>query len=128
MIRLATADELGFVRETCCKVRRPRGEAWGTWEAEHGPLVDAWLREGVVQVYAADEAPDIVLGFAVGHQRRLVMLYVKRDFRGAGIGRQLLEGMGVLYPSGQLVCWKPTPSLRVWATGHALTLVQELPA
>lgn len=128
MIRPPTQDELPFIRETCCKVRQPIGRdggrvvGWGAWKAEHGPPVDRWLADGEVRVYVADEAPDIVLGFAVLHQQRVAMLYVKRDFRGNGIGRALLGNPG---PDTAVACVWPTACLRKWARYHGLRLVAD---
>lgn len=135
MIRAATPDELPFIRETCCKVRWPRpwmGEghamAWDAWLREHGPLVDRWLRDGDALVYVEDDVPDLVLGFAVVLHGQLMCLYVKRDFRGHGIGRQLLDGAGVVYGDRHLLCYRPTSSLRHWARHHCLGLVESMEA
>lgn len=131
MIRRPIADELPFIRETCCKVRWPRpwqGEghavSWEAWVREHGPTVDRWLRDGDALVYVEDSVPDLVLGFVVVQHGQLMCLYVKRDFRGHGIGRELIDGVGVLY-GRKLLCWRPTSSLRHWARHHGLELTEE---
>jgi len=114
VIRPAAQDELGFIRETSCKVRKPRERSWASWEAQHGPQVDRWLREGEATVYAAEEAPEIVLGFLLVTDGDVVrMIYVKRDFRGEGIGLELL---------GQLKMpprpWQPNGVWRQWVAYH----------
>jgi len=132
LIRAATPAELPFIRETCCKVRWPRpwmGEghavSWDAWLREHGPVVDRWLRDGDALVFCQDDVPDLVLGFSVVTHGQLMCLYVKRDFRGHGIGRALVDGTGVLYGQ-QLLCYRPTSSLRHWARHHGFELVESI--
>lgn len=117
MIRPAAPDELGFIRETCCKVRRPRGESWSAWEAQHGPLVDRWLREGKALVWCDETAPDLVLGFLLATGDVLRMLYVKRDFRGEGIGLELLGAL-----SGKPRIYHPNAVWKQWTAYHRRVL------
>lgn len=98
--------------------------SWEAWVREHGPIVDRWLRDGDALVYVEDSVPDLVLGFVVVQHGQLMCLYVKRDFRGHGIGRELTDGVGVLY-GRKLLCWRPTSSLRHWARHHGLELTEE---
>jgi len=104
-----------FVRETTARVRLPRDE-WGTarlpwndWAFAYGALVDLWLREGTCAV--VDAGDDVFLGFALAHHGFVRMVYVKREFRGAGFGRELLQAVGTSVPH----C--PNDSWRAWQRG-----------
>jgi GNAT superfamily N-acetyltransferase len=104
-----------FVRETTSRVRWPRDEwgvprlPWGDWSYAYGSLVDLWLRTGSCAV--VDAGDDVFLGFALAHGGLVRMVYVKREFRGAGLGRQLLAAVGTIEPH----C--PNESWRAWARG-----------
>lgn len=117
MIRPATAAELPFIRETCCKVRQPRGSQWSSWLASHGPTVDGWLAEGKAAVYVEDEEPDIVLGFMVTTGDLVRMLYVKRDFRGHGIGLALVGSL-----PKKPTPWLPNAVWHRWVDHHRRVL------
>lgn len=91
---------------------------WDAWMREHGPLVDGWLRTGDVYVWFDETAPDIVLGFLVVTDGDLVrMLYVKRDFRGEGIGLELLGAL-----PGKPRVWHPNGTWRRWVEYHRRVL------
>jgi len=78
-----------FVFETTVKVRWPRRNSipWGEWKMMHGPMVDRWMRDGQALVA---ESSGVLLGFVVLAPTGVAMLYVKRGFRGEGIGMRLL--------------------------------------
>ncbi len=120
-VRHMLPDEAQFVRETCCKVRWPHkwddaakrmrpAVTWNEWLNAHAPVVDTWMRTGQVLVYGAD---DVALGFLLGTGSVLRMLYVKREFRGDGIGLRLAGGL--IDPDGPLQAYRPTPSFIAWA-------------
>ncbi len=127
-VRPMLPDEAQFVRETCCKVRWPHrwddnerrmrpAVTWNEWLNAHAPVVDTWMRQGQVLVYGAD---DVALGFLLGTGSVLRMLYVKREFRGDGIGVKLVEawGHGVpmrATPPLPIHAYRPTPSFMAWA-------------
>lgn len=112
-----------FVFETTVKVRWPRRNSipWGEWLAMHGPMVEHWIREGQVRV--ADSGGTL-LGFVVLAPTGVAMLYVKRGFRGEGIGLSLLNlTLGSVYllrPEGGserlsvVQALLPTPSWQRW--------------
>jgi len=82
-----------FVFETTVKVRWPRRNSipWGEWKLMHGGMVDHWIRDGQVRVA---ESGGVLLGFVVEAPTGVAMLYVKRGFRGDGIGLRLLCDYG----------------------------------
>ena len=113
-IRPATEADMRFVRETSCKVRWPHRQPFTDWEAQHGPTVDYWIADG--QCLVAD-AGGTVLGFAivtpigVTPDNVVRMVYVKRAFRGDGIGLALLTAAGCVPP---FVGHLPTPQWFAW--------------
>lgn len=115
-IRPMRPTDYQFVFETTVKVRWPRRNSipWGEWKMMHGPMVDHWMRDG--QVHVA-ESGGVLLGFVVAAPTGVAMLYVKRGFRGDGIGLRLLmdtllwRPMGMLKPMTALL---PTPSWQRW--------------
>lgn len=124
MDRDPAARELDFVVETTTKVRWPKrsGLPWYEWKALHEPQVQAWVAQGTTMV--ADAGDGLLLGFVTlspgtGPVR---MLYVKREFRGNGIGLKLLAGVmpGRVLPDMIGACL-PTASWKRWCERHALT-------
>lgn len=104
-----SATETNFVRETALKVRWPRrdGIGWPEWEEMHAPLVD---RAMAGQALIADVG-GVALGFAIVRpDGALFCLYVKRGFRGEGIGAELLRSV-----ARPLRAVMPTPCWRRWA-------------
>lgn len=117
-IRPATAEDLPFVIETAAKVRWPKGTTFHAWSAAYRTSYHKLVADGGRVLVA--EADGVILGFAiVDAHDRLEMVYVKRDFRGAGIGLQLLGEAG-LRPPFHLI--RPTPSVRRWLKFHALAV------
>ena len=116
------ARELDFVVETTVKVRWPKraGLPWYEWRALHEPQVQAWVRGGPVLV--ADAGDGLLLGYVIVAMDGTVrMLYVKREFRGEGIGLRLLAAaFGRMLPNPIAVCL-PTASWKRWCERHALT-------
>lgn len=105
-IRPMLPNDYQFVFETTVKVRWPRRNSipWLEWKMMHGPMVDHWMRDGQVRV--ADSG-GVLLGFVVEAPTGVAMLYVKRGFRGDGIGQRLLG-------SAEVRALLPTPSWQRW--------------
>lgn len=105
-IRPMRPTDYQFVFETTVKVRWPRRNSipWAEWKLMHGPMVDHWMRDGQVRVA---ETQGVLLGFVVVAPTGVAMLYVKRGFRGDGIGLQLLGPADVR-------ALLPTPSWQRW--------------
>lgn len=105
-IRPMRPTDYQFVFETTVKVRWPRRNSipWGEWKLMHGGMVDHWIRDGEVRVA---ESGGVLLGFVVEAPTGVAMLYVKRGFRGDGIGLRLLGGSDVR-------ALLPTPSWQRW--------------
>lgn len=58
-------------------------------------MVPAWQAEGArVLVYAADEDPDAIIGWAAGSSSVLHYVYVRHDFRASGIAKALVAELG----------------------------------
>lgn len=130
-----SASERQFVWETTTKVRWPRhphGGGWKEWQAAHGDdppprwhewaqvhgrQVEEWIDAG--PVFVADSGGGLLLGFVIvgPHAGSLAvrMLYVKREFRGDGLGLRLLEGL----PS-PILAELPTPSWSRWCARRGL--------
>lgn len=129
-IRRARESDMAFVRETTCKARWPRMLSnpwapkdqqryhrpmnWHEWESAHGPTVDQWIADGVCAVL--DAGDDTILGFAIGTVgdglgTLVRMVYVKREFRGNGFGRELLVAVGAIPPYRVHL---PTASWAMW--------------
>ncbi|HET7036578.1 MAG TPA: GNAT family N-acetyltransferase [Thermomicrobiaceae bacterium] len=118
--RPACADDLPFVLETAAKLRWPHGVQFRDWRPAHDARVLGIVERGG-GIHVA-EARGVLLGYAITDAAgALVSIYVKRDFRGAGIGIELLRAAGV--DAGKPIsCERPTPSLRIWARVRGLTL------
>jgi GNAT superfamily N-acetyltransferase len=106
-IRPSTEDDRRFIVETTAKVRLPHDVPWTDWK--RGGLQDAHstFQTGVSRVA---EAEGVLVGFALYDEANaLSMLYVKREFRGVGIGLSLLGPLPDI-----LQVTKATPSWRQW--------------
>lgn len=115
--RRAQDADLSFVVETTAKVRWPKGTLFRDWR----PSVEHEVRRhhAAGGVVVAD-ASGVLLGFVITrYDGAVTMLYVKRDFRGADIGRQLLIFAGVTRPVRAV---DPTPSFRAWARHHQIQI------
>lgn len=117
-IRPMRESDRRFVFETTVKVRWPRRNSipWAEWEQMHGPMVEHWMREGQVRVA---DAGGTLLGFVVMAPTGVAMLYVKRGFRGEGIGMRLLRmdqytRLGLTTAAPTLPALLPTPSWQRW--------------
>lgn len=129
-IRPVRESDMSFVRETTCKARWPRVPVnpaapfaewrytrpltWHEWEAAHGPTVDQWIADGMCNVL--DAGDDTILGFVIattgdGLGSLIRMVYVKREFRGHGFGRELLYSVGAVPPYRAHL---PTASWEMW--------------
>lgn len=113
-IRPPKADELDFIAETTAKVLKPRDETWTSWGIRALSAVHATVRDGSPLVAASD---GVILGFLLARDGVLEMLYVKRDFRGNGIGLRLLWASGLGDP---VTVRQETASWRAWARSKAL--------
>lgn len=85
-IRPAHAGESTYIRETALKLIQPAGAGFRAWQMQAGPWV-AGLKAIVV---AVDET--LVLGFALEGPAGVQVLYVRRKFRGVGLGAELMQG------------------------------------
>lgn len=113
-IRPPTPEEAGFIAETTAKVLRPRDATWASYGPAAMPLIAEAIAKGGALVAASD---GVVLGFLLAPAGVLEMLYVKRDFRGNGIGLRLLWASGLGDP---VTVRQETASWRAWARSKAL--------
>jgi GNAT superfamily N-acetyltransferase len=102
VVRPYQRSDQDFVLDATCNVRYPRGLPWTDWRYAYGALVSYWLDNG--RCVVADAGDDTALGFAVG-DTLVRMVYVKREFRGHGLGAELLGALGV---------WTPHDPNRAW--------------
>ena len=121
-IRPMRQTDYQFVFETTVKVRWPRRASvpWWEWKQLHGPMVDHWIRDGQVRIAAVD---GVLLGFVVEAPTGVAMLYVKRGFRGDGIGLQLLFDTAPkrsLAPYAHVKVLLPTPCWQRWCERRAV--------
>ena len=120
-IRPATEADHNFVWETTLMVRRPHGVPVKEWRSLHGNETTRVLAEGKTAII---DAEGVILGFVVVSARGLEMLFVKKDWRGLGLGLLLLEEAGACYPGSKDIAAPvvaPTPSFRHWTRHHHLT-------
>lgn len=117
-IRPMEPADLNFVLETTLKVRQPRGLSWREWEGLRRESTKALIAGGAVLVADAD---GVLLGFALTSFQTLHMLYVKRDFRGDGLGLALLGGLRWAPP---LLVEHPTASWRAWTRARGIEWTQ----
>lgn len=113
-IRPMRPTDYQFVFETTVKVRWPRRNSipWAEWKLMHGPMVDHWMRDGQVRVA---DCGGTLLGFVVAAPTGVAMLYVKRGFRGDGIGLQLLGRLFAVTAALSVIhALLPTPSWQRW--------------
>ena len=103
VVRPYQPTDLAFVADATCNVRYPRGLPWTDFREAYGCLVERWLTAGACVV--ADAGDETSLGFAVAHGNLVRMVYVKREFRGHGLGAELLGALGV---------WTPHDPNRAW--------------
>lgn len=111
--RPAREDDRKFIVETTAKVRKPHEVPWLDWR-EGGQLeAKSILDNGSALV---SESEGVIIGFALWTgSKALAMLYVKRDFRGLGIGKQLLGPLPEV-----LQVTRPTPCWRQWTRYHKI--------
>lgn len=118
VIRPMGQADRAFVVETTLKVRQPRGLSWREWEGLRRSETERIADDGTVLVVEAD---GVLLGYATAHASDhgpvLGMLYVKRDFRGDGLGMLLLAALGMNAP---VLVDHPTASWRAWARRRQL--------
>jgi GNAT superfamily N-acetyltransferase len=87
---------------------------WTAWAALAVP--EASRRLAVGRAFVA-EAAGALLGFVLANEGGSVeMLYVKRGFRGLGIGKDLLAALG----DKPIVARAPTPSWRAWTAKRGI--------
>jgi len=108
-------SETAFVFEATAKTRWPhrdytRPVRWTEWVHIFGPRVAEMISDGrTLLATASHEGTRVILGFALWDQFDVLgMLYVKKQFRGAGIGLRLLEAAGVDLPLkvlAETACW-----------------------
>lgn len=113
-IRAATPADRSFIVETSTKVRWPQrsGVSWREWQAAYGPAARSAFEHGQTLVM---EAAGVLLGFVVVVDDAVFMLYVKRELRGEGFGRELLTAAGA-----PVEAIAPTPCWKKWAQYHGI--------
>jgi len=125
VIRPMEPADRSFVVETTLKVRQPRGITWREWEGLRKPDTERMVDGGTVLVV---DAGGVLLGFALAMGATLEMLYVKRDFRGDGLGLELLARLDLRHRlSGTwaaLTVDHPTASWRAWARRRGIQWAQ----
>ena len=124
-VRRATDSDARFIVETTARVRQPRSLTWWEWQpygmqwaefhfnGDPGDNGGAWVVE----------AKGVLLGFVLCANestiRTVEMLFVKKDFRGLGLGQLLLDVAGF---DAEVPCRAPTDSLRMWARKRGIKL------
>ena len=123
VIRQAVPEDARFILETTAKVRQPRGVPWTQWSPVGLRNAQTALAQGRAVVADAD---GVILGFALAMpsamtppELALEMVYVKADFRGFGLGLEMLRGVGMA-PGFLVAARAPTPCWRRWCAHHAL--------
>lgn len=81
-IRPASPDEHRYVHESTLKTLRPDGVSWLSWQRHRRHVVERWWFTVV-----ADN--DVIMGFIGGDADGVRILYVRKRFRGFGIGKAL---------------------------------------
>lgn len=108
-IRPAQPSDHRFLVETIAKVRQPREMSWLRWSLLGVPMAQQTVLSGASHVAEAD---GVILGFVTEQAGAVEMLYVKRDFRGNGIGLDLLAKAAD--PTETVTARAPTSSWRAW--------------
>jgi GNAT superfamily N-acetyltransferase len=98
-IREARETDRAYVEQTFARSYRDapavRGAELGTWLEEARRVVRMWAHEPArLVVYVPDEDDDAVIGWACGDARTLHYVYVRSEFRGGGIARELFGALG----------------------------------
>lgn len=115
-IRPSIPGDAKFIAETTARVFRPSNEAHVTWLREHTPReLEALGRATFGNTAVTAEADGVIIGFAFAEGRRLRCVYVKRDFRGNGIGLRMLWAIGLDAP---FQVADDTGSWRRWTKHH----------
>lgn len=124
-IRPMEPADLNFVLETTLKVRQPRGLSWREWEGLRREETLRTIQGAAVLVVEAD---GVLLGYAIAAGGWLSMLYVKRDFRGDGLGLEMVRALVLSHDLGNdgdaLWVEHPTASWRAWARRRDLKWTQ----
>lgn len=124
-VRSAVDADRRFIVETTARVRQPHGVNWADWECYGRTWASETLGDGGIGSTQVVESDGVILGFLMpgykdGAPVYVECLYVKRDFRGLGFGRVLLDAAGF---DDKVPCRAPTDSMRMWAKGRGITLV-----
>ena len=85
-IRPVLTHERTYIRETALKLIQPHGIGFRVWESKATP----WINALTTTVLADGEI--VVIGFVLEDARGAQVLYVRRKFRGVGLGRELMHG------------------------------------
>ncbi len=120
-IRRAVVLDVRFITESTAKVRQPRDISWREYERRGMRDAEEALKFGQAHVVEAD---GVLLGFVIMTGDVVTMLYVKRDFRGLGLGIGLLTAAGALDDAPNVRCYAPTESFRLWCRRKKLTMVR----
>ena len=126
-VRPPHVSEHNFVVDNTVKVFWPKGDklaglTFPRWEGLFRPQVMTTCRDGRALVATAShEGQRVILGFVLLNEFDVVVnLYVKRAFRGVGIGLRLIEAAGLDLPlkvSTATGCW------RRWVAYHQIPTV-----
>jgi GNAT superfamily N-acetyltransferase len=121
-------SETAFVFEATARTRWPfrdfaRPIRWTEWVHIYGPRVAEQISDGrTLLAVATHEGTRVILGFALWDQFDVLsMIYVKKQFRGAGIGLKLLETAGVDLPIKFLA---ETATWNRWVKCHGIPTVR----
>jgi len=116
-------EHLDFVVGAMCNIARPRGTPFDKWRTFYrDTALAACKASDVVVALSLDAAPDVYLGFASARQGVLEMVYVKLQFRGNGIGIELLKGLGLASP---VTVMEPNAGFKKWADLHRVEWVKK---
>jgi GNAT superfamily N-acetyltransferase len=117
--------ERSLIVEATCHARQPMYAGrhvipWTAWLAMYSPAVYEALRNGKALVA---DLEGVAVGFVVCLYGRLMMVYVKQEFRGWGTGYRLIaaaQEQGALELPLRVTADMLTPSWFAWTTRRGL--------
>lgn len=97
-IRPAAPDELRYVHECALKTLKPDGVSWLSWQRHRRPIIERWA-------FTVIGDADLVAGFAGVDSAGVRILYVRKRFRGLGLGRLLSDAVKAAKLVGSVGEW-----------------------
>ena len=97
------AQDTGFIVSTWPKavyfgaIDEP-STPWSTWATAVHEKIKQLLGTCEVRIASEADKPLLIIGYSVVNDNRLEFVYVKKDYRGVGVGRLLCSGIGEYQP------------------------------